>query len=77
MLVQKGLIQRILQHFLSCAESGCRQMERIVVVLNGFEHQLEHLAEGGPEDVPEREIKRFLRLNLPIHDPPGFAFWQT
>ena len=27
----------------------------------------EHLAEGGPEDVPEREIKRFLRLNLPIH----------
>ena len=37
-----------------------------VHVSSGFA-RAEHLAEGGPEDVPEREIKRFLRLNLPIH----------
>ena len=38
----------------------------VVHVGSGFA-RAEHLAEGGPEDVPEREIKRFLRLNLPIH----------
>ena len=37
-----------------------------VHVGSGFA-RAEHLAEGGPEDVPEREIKRFLHLNLPIH----------
>ena len=37
-----------------------------VHVGSGFA-RAEHLAEGGPEDVPEWEIKRFLRLNLPIH----------
>jgi len=37
-----------------------------VHVSSGFA-RAEHLAAGGPEDVPEREIKRFLRLNLPIH----------
>lgn len=41
-----------------------------VYVASGFA-RVEQLAEGGPEDVPEDVIQRFVRLNLPIHT--GFA----
>ena len=41
-----------------------------VHVVSGFA-RAERLAEGGSEDVPEQEIKRFVRLNLPIHS--GYA----
>ena len=41
-----------------------------VHVVSGFA-RAERLAEGGSEDVPEQEIKRFIRLNLPIHS--GYA----
>ena len=41
-----------------------------VHVVSGFA-RAERLAEGGSEGVPEQEIKRFVRLNLPIHS--GYA----
>ena len=41
-----------------------------VHVGSGFA-RAEHLAEGGPSDVPEQEVARFVRLNLPFHS--GYA----
>lgn len=41
-----------------------------VHVTTGFA-RAEHLAEGGPPDVPQHVIQRFTRLNLPFHS--GYA----
>lgn len=41
-----------------------------VHVASGFARD-EHLAEGGPPDVPEEVVQRFVRRNLPMHT--GYA----
>ena len=61
----------------SYANSQMGRLTRIVAVHAGVSQPstsqmlAERLAEGGSEDVPEQEIKRFVRLNLPIHS--GYA----
>jgi len=49
---------------------GAMPLWYAVHVLSGFA-RCEHLAEGGPSDVPEQEVARFVRLNLPFHS--GYA----
>lgn len=44
--------------------------------VSGFS-RLEHLAEGGPEDVPDQVVQRFVRLNLPVHSAYAAIYLLT
>ncbi|WP_234042701.1 hypothetical protein [Actinomyces weissii] len=39
--------------------------------------RLEHLAEGGPQDVPDQVVQRFVRLNLPVHSGYALVYLLT
>ncbi|WP_194947985.1 hypothetical protein [Actinomyces trachealis] len=39
--------------------------------------RLEHLAEGGPQDVPDQVVQRFVRLNLPVHSAYAAVYLLT
>lgn len=48
----------------------------LVHVASGFARD-EHLAEGGPDDVPEQVIDRFVRRNRPFHSGYAVAYLVT
>ncbi|MCL3777570.1 MULTISPECIES: hypothetical protein [unclassified Actinomyces] len=48
----------------------------LVHFASGFARD-EHLAEGGPEDVPEQVVDRFVRRNRPFHSGYAVAYLVT
>lgn len=44
--------------------------------LSGFA-RLEYLAKDGPQDVSEQVVRRFVRLNLPVHSGYALVYLLT